>query len=81
MNKPFIKNSTRSFTAELRVIKSHQSEILNIAMFLVTPPIVINVPTCWKNACYCSVAGKFEYQKNYDLNVYRSSYKMRSKRH
>ena len=25
---------------------------------------------CWRNnACYCSVAGKFEYQKKYDVNV------------
>ena len=31
-------------------------------MFLVTLPIVIN-------ACYCLVAGKFEHQKKYDVNV------------
>ena len=46
-----------------------------IAMFLVTSPIVINVPTRGllvvetMHVCYCSVAGKFEYQKKYDVNV------------
>ena len=35
-----------------------------MAMFLVMSPIVINVPP-W---LYCSVAGKFEYQKKYDVN-------------
>ena len=25
--------------------------------------------TSLNNACYCSVAGKFEYQKKYDVNV------------
>ena len=24
---------------------------------------------CWNNVCYCSVAGKFGYQKKYDFNV------------
>ena len=44
-------------------------------MFLVTSPIVINVNAnqrfivCRNNACYCSLTGKFEYQKKYDVNV------------
>ena len=43
-------------------------------MFLVTSPIVINVPTRGLLAvetmhAIVSVAGKFEYQKKYDVNV------------
>ena len=38
-------------------------------MFLVTSPIVINVQTRGLLAVECSVAGKFEYQKKYDVNV------------
>ena len=45
-----------------------------IAMFLVTSPIVINVPTRGLLAvetmhAIVRVAGKFEYQKKYDVNV------------
>ena len=41
-----------------------------MAMFLVMSPIVINVPPWLLKQCmlYCSVAGKFEYQKKYDVN-------------
>ena len=37
-------------------------------------PIVISLIGCQNKGLYCSVVGKFEYQKQFDVNVFVNRY-------